>query len=74
MRADLSACIVFTAEVMKFFYRRDREGGDADLQEQPQNAVGGEDHRVEKETWFGCFGESLRQLNMILISAVALGC
>ena len=68
-----TVCVVFTAEVMKFFYRRDhQQGGGAAVQEQPQNEVGDEDHKDEEGR--DCFEETLQQLNVILICAVALGC
>ena len=73
---DMSVCIVFTATVMKFFYRRDhQQRGGTVVQEQPQNEVGNEDHKdEEEEKAFDCFEETLRQLNLILIAAVGMGC
>ncbi len=70
---QMTVCVVFTAQVMKFFYRRDQQrGGGATMPEQPQNEV--RDHNGEEEKDFGCFKETVAQLNMILIGAVALGC
>ena len=71
-----TVCVVFTAEVMKFFYKRDRrQGGDSAAQEQPGNEVGDEDHEGQEESQgFNCFQETLRQLNMLSICVVVLGC
>ena len=46
---ELSLCVVFTAQVMKFFYRRDRQQrGGAAVEEQSQNEAGDEDHEDEE--------------------------
>ena len=65
---ELSLCVVFTAQVMKFFYRRDRQQrGGAAVQEQSQNEAGDEDHEDEEE-------KKGFQLKTILAGALALGC
>ena len=73
---QMSVCVVFTAQVMQFFYRRDhQQGGDTAVQEQSQNEAGDEDHEGQEERkGTDCFEETLRQLNVFLIAAVGLGC
>ena len=73
---QMTVCVVFTAQVMQFFYRRDRQqGDDAAVQEQSQNEVGNEDQDDgEERKDLDCFEESVRQLNMIFLAAVAAGC
>ena len=73
---QLSVCVVFTAQVMKFFYMRDhQEGGDTAVQEQSQNEAGDEDREDQEETKdLDCFGQTLKHLNIFLLAFVALGC
>ena len=73
---QMTVCVVFTAQVMQFFYRRDhQQGGDEAVQEQSQNEVGNMDQEDDEERKdIDCFAETVRQLNMIFLAAVAAGC
>ena len=73
---EFTGCVVFTAQVMKFFYMRDhQEGGDTAVQEQSQNEAGDEDREDQEETKdLDCFGQTLKHLNIFLLAFVALGC
>ena len=74
---SMSVCVVFTAEAMRFFYRRDhQQGGDTAVHEQSQNDVGdNEDHGDEEERkGLDCYKQTLRQLNITFIGLFSLGC
>ena len=73
---ELSVCVVFTAKVMQFFYRRDhQQGGDTVVPEQSQNEICHENHQDQEERkTLDCFGETLRNINIFFIAAVAVGC
>tara|TARA_A100001015_G_scaffold243488_1_gene278479 strand:+ start:1209 stop:2015 length:807 start_codon:yes stop_codon:yes gene_type:complete len=73
---QMSVCVVFTARVMQFFYRRDRQQGDDEaVQEQSQNESGDENQEDDEERKdFDCFAETVRNLNQFVLAAVAAGC
>ena len=70
---EFTVCVLFTAEVMKFFYKRDQERG-APEQEEPENVIRNDGGDENGGVGGNCFAETVKLLNFYVICIVGLGC
>ena len=70
---EFTVCVLFAAEVMKFFYKRDQERG-APQQEEPENVIRNDGGDENGGAGGDCFVETVKNLNYMVIGVVGLGC
>ena len=79
MLLEMTLCVVFTAEVMKFLYKRDQRRGApprttsnvaANLNALPED----DEKNEEEEKQRNCFGDLVHLLNLIALASTTLGC